>query len=268
MLNSKIIKKIKQHLVSGKMPVNIIKDIFKGRTALVVSAGPSAIGWKEVYDRTVNENPLVVCIKQTVEMDGLSDLCDIHFINPYNLKRFKYKTKPLIIFSDAADSPRVYNEYDIKFIVKKKPAASLQSTVAYSGEFKKFELETTGVSRPWGPGVMYESVLYTLQHMGVTKIVTIGWDIADDGGRNSHYYDQKNLTKIVEAGIRRVLCKLRIIGIYNYLLYLAGRKYNYAAMLDGEAEIISKSIPNLISWLNRRGIELEINSKSKWTKKK
>lgn len=267
MLNSNIIEKIKQQVASEKTSVNILKDSFMGGTALVVSAGPSATNWKEVYDRVLEENPLIVCIKQAVEIDGLNELCDVHFINPYNLKRYKYKTTPLIIFSGATDGPRVYNDYDIKFLVEKDPAAHLQETVAYSGEFQKYELEITGLSRPWGPGVMYESVFYTLQYMGVTRIVTVGWDIADEGGRNSHYYDQKGLLTIVDSGIRRASSKLRIIRLYNYLLYLAGKKYNHAGMLDGEAEIVSKSIPSLISWLDKRGVKLEINSNSKWINK-
>lgn len=264
MLNSNIIEKMMKLLVSENQPLNILKDSFKGRTALVVSAGPSAIDWKEAYHYVSEENPLVVCIKQTIEIEGLNDLCDIHFINPYNLKKYQYKTKPLVIFSGATDSPRVYNDYDVKFIVEKEPSAYLETTVAYSGEFCKFELEITGISRPWGPGIMYESVFYTLQHMGVARIVTIGWDIADESGRNSHYYDQKSFLKILEAGIRRVFKKLGIIGIYNYFLFLVGRKYNYAGMMSGEAEIVSKSIPSLISWLDKRNIKLEIISKSHW----
>ena len=182
--------------------------------ALVVSAGPSAVGWKEIYKRILFEKPIVVCIKQSIELEGLDTLCDIHFINPYNLKKYKYITKPLVIFSDSTDAPNVYNKYDLRFLVKRDPGPPLlSSTVAFSGEFEKFELDKTGISRPWGPGIMYESVFYTLQHMGVTKIETIGWDIADKCGKNTHYYDQRSLFRINDSGLRRILEKIRIIHI-------------------------------------------------------
>lgn len=264
MLNSSSIKNIKELLVSEKNVVNTLRGSFKGRTAFVVSAGPSAIDWREIYDRISGENPLVVCIKQAVEIEGLGDLCDIHFINSYNLKRYKYKINPLVIFNGATDSPIVFNKYDVKFLVRKEPSASLQTTVAYSGEFYKHELELTGISRPWGPGIMYESVFYTLHHMGVTRIVTIGWDIADERGKNIHYYDQNSLSTVLEASIRRLFDKLLANRLYNYFLYMFGKKYNHAGMLNGEAEIISKSIPNLLRWLEKREIRLEIFSDSVW----
>ena len=120
-MNHKIIKKIKHRLLSKKNPINILRNSFEGRTALVVSAGPSAVGWKEIYKRILFEKPIVVCIKQSIELEGLDTLCDIHFINPYNLKKYKYITKPLVIFSDSTDAPNVYNKYDLRFIVQRDP---------------------------------------------------------------------------------------------------------------------------------------------------
>ena len=103
--------------------------------------------------------------------------------------------------------------------------------------------------------------------MGVTKIETIGWDIADKCGKNTHYYDQRSLFRINDSGLRRILEKIRIIHIYNYFLYLAGKKYNHADMLEGEAVVTSNAIPKLIRWLGKHGIRLEINSNTKWTNK-
>ena len=243
-----------------------LKDTLKGRPVIVISAGPSAFKWKDMYDSIKDQNPFVVCIKQAIELEGASDICDVHFINPYNLKKYSYKKKPLIIFSDALDAPRVFNKYDVHMVVSKDKNVGLEETLAYKHNFDDFLIEKSGTNRPWGPGIIYESVFYSLLFMGAKKIITVGWDIADSSGGNKHFYDNKSAFKVIDEGVRKVFYKLRIGFIYNYVSYLLGRKYNFAGMLEGEAEITSKSIPYLKNWLASKSVELEIVSDSKWMK--
>lgn len=151
-------------------------------------------------------------------------------------------------------------------VVSKHNNAGLKETVAYKHNFDDFLIEKTGINRPWGPGIIYESVFYSLLFMGAKKIITVGWDIADSSGGNKHFYDKKSVFKVVDEIIRKVFYKLRIGLVYNYVSYLLGRKYNYAGMLNGEADITSKSVPYLKSWLASKNVELEIVSDSKWMK--
>jgi hypothetical protein len=268
LLNQDDVEKIRREIALGEPVLDVLRNKFMGRVALVISAGPSALGWKKIYESLVDENPIIICIKQTVEMEELNEICDIHFINPYNLKNYNYKRKPLIVYSGATDSPPVFNKYDIEYKVKKSPSASLEETVAFTGKFQDFQLDKTGVIRPWGPGIMYESVFYTLQHMGVNKIVTIGWDIADSSGGNNHYYDTSKVLKTIGSVVRVIISKVRLQRFYNNILFKLGKKYNYAGMLEGEAEVTSKSISSLTQWLNDSGISIYINSKSKWQVRK
>lgn len=250
----------------NKNELNSLKGRYQDRAVLIVSAGPSANNWREVYNEIKDQNPIVVCIKQTIEMDGLDELCDIHFINPYNIKKYKYKKKPLIIFSDALDAPKVFNSYDFRLIVNKKNNATLESTVAYNENFDDFLIDRTGVYRPWGPGIIYESVFYMLIFMGVKKVFTVGWDIADKDGNNKHYYDKKFCFTKVNSLIRRLSAKLKLYTVYSYCYYICGGKYNFAGMLDGEANMISDSLPSFKKWLESKNIEIEIFSESEWMK--
>jgi hypothetical protein len=258
---------IKENLAEGDNPIKSIENIFLDRTVLIVSAGPSASKWYEVYLRLKEVNPIVVCIKQTIELNGLSELCDIHFINPFNLKKYDYKSVPLIVFSDAKDAPKVWNQYDIRYVVDKGKLDGLETTLAYKRNFDDYFLSNTGMIRPWGPGIMYESVLYTLVHMGVNKIVTVGWDIADNQGSNSHFYDQKTLSKKIDGFIRVMCTKLGLVRLYNRISYVIGRKYNHAGMMVGEAKVTADSIPSINNWLSSKGIELEIVTDSIWMNK-
>ena len=47
------------------------------------------------------------------------------------------------------------------------------------------------ILRPWGPGILYESVFYFLQHLGVKNCYTLGWDLSLSGQLN-HYFDNSS----------------------------------------------------------------------------
>lgn len=243
-----------------------LKNLYLNKNVLLVSAGPSAKNWEEVYSKLNNPKPVVVCIKQSVDLDNLNELCDIHFINSYNIKRYKYKKKPLVIFSSANDAPPSFNHWDFEVIVNKTPDQKLCDTLANKLNFNDYSIEKTGINRPWGPGILFETVFYILAYMGVKKITTIGWDIADSKGKNKHFDDDKTIKQRLAFISRKICYKLGFGRIYNYFNYKLGNKYNHAYMLPGEAEIISKAIPHLKNWLSTKNIELEIISDSKWIK--
>lgn len=244
----------------------LLKNLHLNKSVLLVSAGPSAKNWKEVYSKLNDPELVVVCIKQSVDLDNLNELCDIHFINCYNLKKYKYKRKPLIIYSSAKDAPPSFSHWDFEVIVNKTPDQKLCDTLASKLNFNDYSIEKKGINRPWGPGILFETVFYILAYMGVKKITTIGWDIADSKGHNKHFDDDKPIKENLDSILRKICHKLGVGIIYNYINYNLGNKYNHASMLPGEAEIISKAIPHLKNWLSSKNIELEIISDSKWIK--
>lgn len=253
---------LKEKLKASNNPLNEIKGICKGQTVLVVSAGPSAKNWRDVYSNIENENPVIACVKQTVTMAGLDELCDIHFFNPYNLTRYRYANEKIRVFSDdAVDAPKTYADYDIYYSVHRE-SDTLDTTLAARQNFEDYTIEKSGIVRPWGPGIMHESVIYTLLHMGFSKIVTIGWDIGGADGDNTHFYDKKTQAKKSLSIV--IFNKLRLSKLLNYYLYLVGKKYNYAGMMNGEVELTSASICALKKWLSTKGVELVIYSGSKW----
>jgi hypothetical protein len=196
-------------------------------------------------------------------MKGLSKLCNVHFFNPYNLKRYSYnKTNILRIFTSASDAPIAFIKGDIEFAIE-KDHADLTRTLASQMDYDNWLISKTGVLRPWGPGIMHESVIYTLVHFGVTTIHTIGWDIADINGNNIHFYDQKqSISERLEMTIFNILNKTRLGWVMNFYWFLAGKKYNRAGMLPEEAKITSKSLVSMKSWLATRGICLHVHSSS------
>lgn len=139
-----------------------------------------------------------------------------------------------------------------------------------------------GESRPWGPGIMYEAVFPFLAASNVKKITTVGWDIADNNGKNTHYYDAGPMTEFdvhpiaYQSIIKEKLIKYRLTYFFlrktfklikfvkAFVRYHMGCKVNFAGMQPQEAELVSASIPMLRKWLCSKNIELEIVSSSVW----
>lgn len=253
------------------------RQSLRGRTALVISCGPSMSQWQEVLSSLEQESAFVVCVKQAI--DEVGDRCDLHVFNVYNIQRYRYGQRiPTRVLGMAPNAPPVFAAHDHRYMVRKKSTnnSDLQATLAGRLSFDDHGFERTGMSdRPWGPGVMYEFVLPYLAWCGVSKIETVGWDIADPHGKNQHFYDKKGRS----SGIRQsfvqkagkfvffVMRRHRLtLAAYNLVCHAIGKRYNPAPMLDGEAELIASSIPKLRRWLLEQEIELVVHSTSGWMK--
>ena len=79
----------------------------------------------------------------------------------------------------------------------------------------------TNLSRPWGPGTMYEIAMPLALYLGCTKIVTIGWDLF--GSSISRYSGKEALTQphcydnnsLVFKETDTAITKKEIIGTIN-----------------------------------------------------
>lgn len=274
------IGEMRRRLAAGEAPLTVLHGAFAGRTALLLSAGPSLARWREVLERESESRPVVVAIKQALLEAG--ELCDLHFVNPYNHR--KYDAVPgerLVVHTGVRGAPPVFGRRDVVFEIDKAADAGLADTLAVRRDFADWELAVSGARRPWGPGIVHETVLYTLLHMGFGRVVTAGWDIADDRGFNRHFYDRAEGEPAVGEGeqaepapapvrtppsrLRRLLAGSHAARYAVRLLrHHAGRTYNPPALLAGEASAVSASIGDFLTWFERRGMEVRVVSDSRW----
>lgn len=237
---------------------------------MVISAGPSARNWRDVYEE-VGRPKLVVCVKQAIELEAVSGICALHFCNSWNLKKYRYDTSKILrIFSSAHSDPASYQEWDIRYTIQQE-TPDLRTSLAASGRFADWTIDMTGTVRPWGPGIMYETVFYTLVHLGVSSIATVGWDLGDGSGATPHFYDLHDTAAIVRPDVQRSssLAK-RLISraggrhVNQFLRFHTGKNYNIAGALPGEIELVARSVPGLRDWLRTTGIDLSCFSDSPW----
>lgn len=276
-MNSEIISDLKIQLKFSENPLSTLRNAFDGKTVIVISAGPSSKMWKNVRAEFIHDKPVIICVKQAIDLVG--DECDMHFTNNINLVKYK-NSRALRIYTTHVNYP-MFDNYDLVFKVDNTYGEIEQSTLCAKRDFENHTLDNSGFIRPWGPGIMHETVFYALLHMGFKKIITIGWDIADSNGANIHFNDNKNITSTVNkknifrAPLLMMLNKYKLLILFgrfqyvlryffNFLKFKKGLKVFKAAMQEGEAQVVAESTEDFKKWLNSKGVDLIIRGGSKW----
>ena len=182
--------------------------------------------------------------------------------------------------SDLVEEPTgrmpQWNRYDIGF-PQVDGKGDLHRSVSIGRDFDRYLL-TDGGPRPFGPGIMFELVLYLAVHMGVSELLTIGWDIATPSGGNSHFYDTATEAEFYERSrrpegtpkprtrgaalpppIRRAAR-----GAKTLLAHSRGHVYNRTTPLAGETEAVSAATADVVRWLASHGVSISALSDSEF----
>ena len=167
-----------------------LNNILNGKSVVILTCGPSLNEYDKEKIKTFSQNKVVICIKETI--NEFSDICDIFIANEsryrdYDLNKyncFKIYQKGSKIFKNKVDHYDFIVEEDYSYRKKKKQ-------LLIDKNFDNFTFDNTPL-RPWGPGILYETVFYLCHHMGVKNIYTIGWDLIDNKMENITHYFENN----------------------------------------------------------------------------
>jgi len=225
-----------------KEKVALLKDSFKGETCYVLSCGPSISDHTLKQYKEKLQDKLVLSVKQTY--DKVPDLVDFHFFNCANtprpkgyplLEHYQYNdNEPIIVASSnyplhSRWSP--FQKHDLFFKIPIRTEINDQF-ICKTKNFDDYDLGVN-VERPCGPGIMYETVIFMAAHLGVKKIIAVGWDLSQTNPKKpneyEHFYkDEKMLIK--------------------------------GDILPWEVAATCEASKELYEWLQGRGIELELAS--------
>ena len=262
-----------------------LENAFSGKDCLLLSCGPSLKDVNEEQLRTLAQGRVVIAVKQAYLR--CSDFCDFQLLNNINNRRFEYSAKrPVVILSQIGAGRPVFGPIDIRTktvvagrsVKKKLPLewdSALAHSVAWAGNYDDFLL-SKGTDRPFGPGIVYEQGVYWALHLGVKRIIAIGWDIGLPGDRS--HFDQTSSNN--KRGIRDRLKlprpsdlhpRLRRMGQIArkfvgppiaYIRYRMGLPYNVAkrGAVPGEQELTIQASYDVYKWLESHGVELCILS--------
>ena len=191
--------------------MNLLKDSYQGETCYILGCGPSLNDIPADTLRDLIKNDVVFTIKQAYSL--FSDISDFHFFNCCNFTPYTYNDKT--IFCSQADALPEHvakraiwhnQKYDLNFVLNDNKNHSRKLTRSLN--FDQWTFDNT-LNRPWGPGIIHETVFYMAMHLGVKTIRTIGWDHIDPSSTNSkvtHFYnkDTKLLSPAAPVDIQEI----------------------------------------------------------------
>ena len=89
-----------------------------------------------------------------------------HIYNAFNCRNYQsiYNQRHIVsIFQDDLSGPRQFNDYDIRVCVTKDSQNPWADCLALNRKINSYSISSSGYKRPWGPGIIFESVLYILE---------------------------------------------------------------------------------------------------------
>jgi len=227
--------------LEGKL--SILENAYEGETCYILNCGPSLKEYEPEYLKEKLKDKLVFSVKQA--KDYTEDISDFHFFNCANLpapdnhflpEHYKYsENEPIVVASSNYPLHARWHKFQKQDIFFKIPIRTEINNefLCLTKEFDKYMMSNEA-ERPCGPGIMYETVIYMAVHLGVKKIVVLGWDLSDQDPKKAkdykHFYDEEQ--KMSSKG----------------------------DVLPWEISITCKASEPLYNWLSKKGVELEISS--------
>jgi len=218
--------------------LKIIKDAFKGDKCYVVSCGPSLLDHDIDNLKKLFADDLVICVKQAY--DVFNELTDFHVYNCANFKKYNYgNNEPIIL--EASSLGRKLGHSDINFPIVER---GFGNSLSAQKNFSEWTFDKKPLTRPYGPGIMYEMIFYLVEHLGISEVITIGWDNKLRADNKHHFYDINGDDRGEHIHFNAV--DDNKVAVDN---------------LPHEAELTNSVIGDWYSWLTESGAEMKIVSR-------
>jgi len=240
------LSKLKRAVASKKSleeKLEVLRNSYEGETCYILNCGPSLNEMAPNVIREHLKDKLVFAVKQAY--NKFADISDFHFFNCANLpslkkngyfqEHYKYDDKTIAIASSNYNMGTRWSAFQKQDLFFKVPIRTEINNefVVKTKDFDKY-LMSDHAERPCGPGIMYETVIYMALHLGVKKIVALGWDLS--------YNDPKSYKE------------------YKHFYGGTDKLVNRGDILPWEITATREASEELFKWLKNKGVELELVS--------
>jgi hypothetical protein len=221
---------------------NLLHNQYKDEECYILTCGPSLTEYSKEFLNDHLKDKLVLTVKTAY--DRHDSITDFHFFNCCNLPtisnkpyHYEYGNKTISIASSNFEEGSRWSpvqKYDIFFKIPLVDVSTqMDEFVSVNKNFDEYTLSNR-FDRPVGPGIMYETVLFTAFHLGVKKITTVGWDLS-----------QKSITATKD---------------YDHFYPKDSQFWNPGSMMTWEIEATTKASKDLYYWFQKHNIDLQIAS--------
>ena len=233
---------------------------------MLATCGPSLASVPETALRDGLKGVLAIAVKQAIDVVG--EQADFHCWNSFNVSRYVRPSRDSIrcFVPDPTRRRPQFNRHDLRF-PQFDGGGELRNSLAGTHDFPLYLLADK-TRRPFGPGIMYELVFYLAVHLGVAEIITVGWDIANTSGGNTHFYDRATFEPYfgdervgppapatLRSGIPEPI-RYCVRLTKSAVAHSRGQLYNRTRTMPGETDLMAASTSQMASWLNGMGVSI------------
>ena len=243
--NKKTVNSTLSSLQNLNDKLQYLKDVHKGETLYILNCGPSLNEYEHDYLKKILKDKPVFAIKQAYNF--FPEITDYHFFNCSNLPIDKEASKLIQHYTYLSHRPVTIasSNYDLGLrwskLQKQDIFFKIPIRTEINNEFvtvtKKFEdyLIDKNLTRPCGPGIMYETVFYMAVHLGFKEIILVGWDLRQKDANEDNYEHFYGTNDDV---------------------------YNKGDVLDWEIKTTCDASKELYYWLKEKNIDIKVASSS------
>mgnify|MGYP003633116157 FL=1 len=242
-----------------------IQNLREHKELVIIATGPTVNDYTEEQYSNFFQDKDVFSIKQA--FFKFPQYTDLHFFNCCNLpigenNNYGYEYlahKPFTIASSnymhGGGRWSQNQKYEIFFKIPTINQNSLMNkNVDFLCKSKNLEdfLFTKTLSRPCGPGIFFETVLFFAIHLGYKKIYTIGWDYSYSKENYNHFYSMGG-GKAKNVRVPAELPQKEIEFVLQFIDFLADWLKNNEIELNivGNRSIVSNKFKRLLTLKKR-----------------
>lgn len=235
----KLIKFFLSKIPSHEHKIKLLKNSMIKEKCFLLSCGPTLLQNDTKKLKEMLEETPCIAIKQSYDL--FKDLVDIHVYNCCNYKKYIYETKEPIII-ECSTFPAPIAKCDLKFYITSN---NFDNSVSVTEEYDKWTLENEMFYRPYGPGIETEIIIFLLEHLGFSEVITVGWDnkiIGNNPRVGQHFYslDGQNAS--------------------NFTLDRHALEHVSLDSITKEEKISINAIDSWYNWLKEKGCTIKICS--------
>ena len=194
------------------------------------------------------KDKIVICVKEAI-IDYKNE-ADYFIANNSRHRNFTFNENTIKVYQKSIYfkmNKDVTTDYDITLL--EDDSYEKKRQLLKTHDFDKYNL-VNNKSRPWGPGILYETVFYLCLFMGFKNVYTIGWDLIDTKNhyKITHYFEDYNSKEYKNSKLwnnRDFRKEMEMVNdnipyFYDYL-----KEKGMNIFVVGEKSFVNKHIPRI-----------------------
>lgn len=223
-----------------------LKNKHLNKECVILSCGPSLKEYPRSKVFNFCKKKIVICIKEAII--EYKNICDYFIANDTRHRKYEFHEKTIKIFQKKPNKNIEFNKYDI-ILNEDSANFSKDKMLLKKKNFDEYSIDKN-LNRPWGPGILYETVFFLVNYMGINNVYTIGWDLIDIKKEViiKHYFDnimQKDdkYKDSLTWGNRNYLNEMTLVQNNIPHLYDYFKQNNTNIIVVGKMSFVNDKIP-------------------------